>query len=89
LISDRSVLTTANTATLSVILTFTSVPSRVLIPSMLPSTLSMVPRMRTVGACCAKADEARMETAAKEATSRRGIQMVGFGIGVSLRYLVH
>ena len=39
------------TATLSVIRTFMSVPSRDLIISIGPSTLSMVPRMRT-GGCC-------------------------------------
>src|SRR5689334_805777 len=69
-------------ATLSVILTFTSVPSRVLIASVLPSTASIVPRIRVgAGACCAQADEARMEAAVNEATIRRGIHVVSFGIG--------
>src|SRR3954449_5693797 len=55
--------------------TLTSLPSRVLMPSVLPSTLSMVPRMRTVGVCCARADDVTMQ-AADAATPRRDIQVL-------------
>src|SRR4249920_3103750 len=86
--SDNSVLATPNTATLSVMRTFMSVPSRVLIISIGPSTLSMVPRMRTVGGCCAHDAEASTERTANEATNARGIQREIFGMGLSLKDLV-
>src|SRR6202163_5147307 len=76
-ISDISVLATPNTATLSVTRTFMSVPSRDLIISMAPSTLSMVPRMRTGGGCCAHATDASTDDASTDngsaAASARGI----------------
>src|SRR5882724_1844127 len=62
--------------------TFMSVPSRDLIISMAPSTASIVPRIRTVGGCCAHATDPRMDTAVSEATSTRGnseeILVMGF-----------
>ena len=73
MISDSSVLATANTATLSVMRTFMSVPSRDLIDSMAPSTASMVPRIRTVGGCCAHAAVPSTVTKASEAASRREV----------------
>src|SRR5712671_1527862 len=60
-----------NTATLSVMRTFMSVPSRDLIDNMDPSTASMVPRIRTVGGCCAHAAVPSRATKAIEAASRR------------------
>src|SRR6202163_5137799 len=75
--SDNSVLATPNTATLSVTRTFMSVPSRDLIISMAPSTLSMVPRMRTGGGCCAHATDASTDDASTDnvsaAASERGV----------------
>src|SRR5882724_11930423 len=73
--SDSSVFTTANTATLSVIRTFMSVPSRDLIDSIGPSTASMVPRIRTVGVggCCAQATVPNTVAKANEAASRRDV----------------
>ena len=68
LISDSSVLATPNTATLSVMRTFMSVPSRDLIDSIEPSTASMVPRIRTVGGCCA---HAAVRAAATKSVKRR------------------
>src|SRR5690349_15702870 len=56
--------------------------------SVLPSTASMVPRMRTVGvgACCAKtdvaADAARMVAAAKVAASRRDTRGIEFNMAL-------
>src|SRR3954462_8145282 len=70
--------------------TFTSVPSRVLMARVLPSTLSMVPRMRTVGAGCAETDT--METTAHAATTARGIQLFSFDMIVpsrALRWIKH
>src|ERR1700759_1292166 len=83
LICDSSVLTTANTATLWVMLTFTSVPSRVLMLSVDPFTASMVPRIRTGGACCAQATVVRTETAASAAD----IQDVSFGMALPSGFL--
>src|SRR5215203_5529782 len=82
--SDSEVLTTANTATLSVILTFTSVPSRVLMASVDPSTPSMVPRIRTVGAggCCAHAAVTTVVATASET-----INEANLGIGVPPGFL--
>src|ERR1700681_373162 len=67
--SDNSVLATPNTATLSVTRTFMSVPSRDLIISRAPSTLSMVPRMRTGGGCCAHATDASTDNVSAVATA--------------------
>src|SRR5260221_13085219 len=51
-----------------------SVPSRDLIISMAPSTLSIVPRMRTGGgACWAQATDPSTDKTVSEATSARGI----------------
>src|SRR6478735_12710955 len=61
-----------NTATLSVTRTFMSAPSRDLIDSMGPSTASMVPRIRTVGGCCAHAAVPSRVTKVSEAANRRG-----------------
>src|ERR1700759_4129958 len=83
LICDSSVLTTANTATLSVMLTFTSLPSRVLMLKVGPSTASMVPRMRTGGACCAQATVVRTDSAASAAV----IQDVSFGMALPFGFL--
>src|SRR5581483_389127 len=76
-------LATPTTVTLSVILTFTSLPSRVLMPSIGPSTASMVPRMRTGGACCAQATVVRTDTAASAAV----IQDVSFDMALPLGFL--
>ena len=46
-----------------------SVPSRDLIDSVGRSTASMVPRMRTVGGCCAQAADPSRVTKASEAAS--------------------
>src|SRR5947209_12313671 len=53
--------------------TFISVPSRDLIASTGPSTASMVPRIRTVGAGCAQAMEANSEAVSSEAAKTRVI----------------
>src|SRR5882724_5748048 len=81
--SDSSVLTTPNTAALSVMRTFTSSPSRVLMVRTGPSTTSMVPRIRTVGACCAHATDVRTDRAASDATTR-GISDEAFDMIVLL-----
>src|ERR1700759_3996355 len=60
-------------------LTFTSLPSRVLMLSVGPSTASMVPRMRTGGGCCAHATVVRTDAAATAAV----IQDVSFGMAHS------
>src|SRR6201999_746934 len=79
----------------AVMFTFTSVPSRVLTLSVLPSMLSMVPRMRVgVGGCWATAADANTETTASEVSSERGSQeevvgMIdpqGFGSNGSSQY---
>src|ERR1700679_4133560 len=67
------------TTTLSVIRTFMSVPSRDLIASTGPSTLSMGPRMRTVGGCCAHATDANADITVA-ATSARDIDEEIFGM---------
>src|ERR1700688_872366 len=81
-ISHRAGFTTANTAALSVILTFTSLPSRVLMLSVGPSTASMVPRMRTVGGCWAHAVDASTAMSASDA-SARGSNEDSFGMVLS------
>src|ERR1700758_1008700 len=79
--SDSAVLAMPMTVMSSVTFTFTSLPSRVLMLSVLPSTLSMVPRMRVViGGCCAEALDARTETTASEARSERGSHEKTFGM---------
>src|SRR5579864_957857 len=72
------------TAISSVIFTFTSLPSRVLMLSVLPSMPSMVPRMRTVGGCWAHALTANTDITASEAASARGIHEAIFGMTSSL-----
>src|SRR5947207_15190840 len=49
-----------------------SVPSRDLIDSIGKSTASMVPRMRTVGGCCAQASVANRAARPSETASIRG-----------------
>src|SRR4051794_10021633 len=71
--SDSSVLATPNTATLSVMRTFMSVPSRDLIDSIGPSTASIVPRIRTVGAGWAQASDENKEAASSDAAKERVI----------------
>ncbi len=71
----------------SVILTFTSVPSRVLMLIVLPSTFSMVPRMRVgVGDCCAQALDASTDTTASRAASERGSHEEIFGMVYPSRF---
>src|SRR5216684_7324709 len=65
--SDSEALVTPVTAILSVMFTFTSLPSRDLMLSVAPSTASMVPRMRTVGGCWA--DAAVTKTTANNAVT--------------------
>src|SRR6202046_177663 len=81
LMSESDALAMPMTVISSVMLTFTSVPSRVLMLIVLPSTLSMVPRMR-VGAAdgCAQALDASTDTTASEAASERGSHEVIFGM---------
>src|ERR1035441_4506386 len=76
-------LATPNTATLSVMRTFMSAPSRDFTVSRGPSTASMVPRIRTVGGCWAHATDPSMDRAVSEATSTRGINAEIFGMAVS------
>ena len=83
MISDIEVLATPITVTSSVMRTFISAPSRDLTVSTGPSTLSMVPRMRTVGGCCAEAADPNTVTSASEA-STRGINEDIFGMVFSL-----
>src|SRR5438876_1016651 len=45
-----------------------------------PSTISMVPRIRTVGACCVHATDVRMAMAATAAESGREIDELIFGM---------
>src|ERR1700733_11412725 len=79
--SESDALAMPMTVMSSVIFTFTSVPSRVLMLMVLPSTLSMVPRMRVgVGDCCAQALDASTDTTASRAASERGSQEVIFGM---------
>src|SRR5580693_6283967 len=84
--SESDALATPMTVISSVMLTFTSVPSRVLMLIVLPSTLSMVPRMRVgVGDCWAQAPDVSMlddstETTASEATSECGSHEEIFGM---------
>src|SRR3981081_4516476 len=82
--SDNSVLATPNTARLSVTRTFMSAPSRDLIIRLAPSTLSMVPRIRTVGGCCAHAEGPSTDMIVSEATSARGSNEEIFGMALSL-----
>ncbi len=72
-------LATPITVTSLVTRTFMSVPSRDLTVSTAPSTLSMVPRMRTVGGCWAHAAELNTVTSASEA-SARGTNEDSFGM---------
>src|ERR1700722_12234465 len=79
--SESDALAMPMTVISSVIFTFTSVPSRVLMLMVLPSTLSMVPRIRVgVGDCCAQALDASTDTTASRAASERGSQEVIFGM---------
>src|SRR3982074_3197900 len=57
-----------------------SVPSRDLIISMGPSTLSMVPRMRTGGGCCAHATDPSTDMTVSDAASMRGIDGENFNM---------
>src|ERR1700734_1109094 len=70
LISDNSVFATPHTATLSVMRTFISSPSRDLMVRSEPSTASMVPRMRTGGGCWAHATDPSTVMAIIEAIRR-------------------
>src|SRR5439155_6482592 len=63
-----------------------SVPSRDLIDSIGPSTASMVPRIRTVGGCCADAADPSRVTKVSEAASIRGHEE-DFGMVFLPRYL--
>jgi hypothetical protein len=56
--------------------------------SVLPSTLSMVPRMRTVCGCWAQALDASTDTTASEATNARGIHEEIFGMIFPSKVLV-
>src|ERR1700688_4165998 len=80
--SDSALLAMPTTTTLSVILTFTSLPSRVLMLSVGPSTASMVPRIRTVGGCWAHAADASTVMSASDA-SARGSNEDSFGMVLS------
>src|SRR5271169_893929 len=68
--------------------TFIVSPSRDLIIITEPSTLSMVPRMRTVCGCWAHAAEASTDKIANEATSARGIRDEIFGMVFPSKVLV-
>src|SRR5215210_806021 len=73
-------LLTPTTVALSVRRTLTSLPSRDFTVSSDPSKASMVPRTRTVGACCAHApDPSSVEISASEVASARGINQDNFG----------
>src|SRR6202035_3944128 len=74
---ESSLLAMPTTTTLSVMRTFMSVPSRDVIESMGPSTASMVPRMRTVGAGWAKAVVPRTDKIASEASARGRNEDIG------------
>src|ERR1700722_3045286 len=81
------------TTTLSVTRTFMSAPSRDLIISIGPSTLSMVPRMRTVCGCWAHAADPSADITVSAATSVRGINEEIFGMtfpsqGVSMKHSI-
>src|SRR3954466_10323726 len=65
--------------------TFMSVPSRDLIESVGPSTASMVPRMRTVGAGCAAASEVNKDAASSDAAKRRVIGEAVCGMAIPSR----
>ena len=78
--SDLAILVTPMTATLSVIRTFMSVPSRDFTVSIEPSTASMVPRMRTDGGCCAHATEANTARAVSDDATTRVIDEVICGM---------
>src|SRR5256885_1727795 len=73
-------LATPTTATLSVMRTFISVPSRDFTVSKEPSMASMVPRTRTVGGCCAQPADPSTDTSASDAMSARGINQDIFAI---------
>src|SRR5436305_6576740 len=81
-------LATPTTATLSVMRTFISVPSRDFTVSKEPSMASIVPRTRTVGGCCAQPADPSTDTSASDATSARGINQDIFAITFSLRVSV-
>src|ERR1700730_3264947 len=85
--SDNSVLATPNTATLSVTRTFMSAPSRDLIIRLAPSTLSMVPRIRTVGGCCAHAEGPNTDMIVSEDASARGSNEEIFDMALPLPIL--
>src|SRR5262245_27406440 len=70
--SSIDALTKPITRTLSGVVTVTSLPSRALMVRVLPSTFSIVPRMRTGGAFCAQvaADAVITATPSAPATSR-------------------
>src|ERR1700689_4925918 len=78
--SDSALLAMPTTTTLSVILTFTSLPSRVLMLSVGPSTASTVPRIRTVGGCWAHAVDASTVMSASDAANPRGASENMFGM---------
>src|SRR5436190_10434582 len=73
-------LATPTTATLSVMRTFISVPSRDFTVSKEPSMASMVPRIRTVGGCCAHPTDPSTNMSASDAMSARGINQDIFSI---------
>jgi hypothetical protein len=52
-----------------------------------PSTVSMVPRMRTGGGCWAHATEANTDITVSEATSARGIHEEIFGMVIPSRLI--
>src|SRR5258705_5326808 len=79
---EIAVLETLNTARLSVRRTFIPVPSRDFTASWEPSTASMVPRIRTVGDCCAHAGPST-DIAMSEAVSTRDINDEIFGMAAS------
>src|SRR4051812_33359577 len=60
--------------------TFMSVPSRDLIESTGPSTASMVPRIRTVGAGCARASDENSDAASSEAAKARVVGEAMYGM---------
>src|ERR1700732_2209513 len=77
LISDIEVLATPNTATLSVMRTFMSLPSRDFTVSKEPSTASMVPRIRTGGGCWAQAVDPSTDMTVSEASTRGNNEYFG------------
>src|SRR4051794_39659363 len=65
--------------------TFISAPSRDLTIKVAPSTLSMVPRMRTGGACCAHATDPSIDMTVSDAAIRRDLDQEMFGMVLSFR----